>query len=90
MLRMIASRLDRMESKMDSLAEAIGAFARLEERQSGHFDAIRRVHEHQDRLEERVEKLEKFKWRSAGIATGVAATVGLAAGVLPYLTGVFG
>jgi len=79
-LHMIVSRLDRLDTKMDTMAEAVTSLARAEERIAGQAAILSRLsseliqlrREEIEPLEERVATLERCQWRMTGIATTVA------------------
>lgn len=54
-----ATRLARIEQKLDRLGEGMERLARIEERQTAHLDRQARLEERQDGLDKRVSELEK-------------------------------
>lgn len=49
----------RIEDKLEKLADAVVALARVEERQDNHFREINRLRKGQDKHEERIASLEQ-------------------------------
>lgn len=85
MLHMIVGRLDRLDNKMDTMAEAVTSLARAEERIAGQAAILARLgnelaelrREEIDPLESRVATLERCQWRMTGIATTIAGGVAM-------------
>lgn len=75
-LKMLVVRLDRLDSKMDAMAQAVTALARIEERVASHIVGMQRMGKQIDDIEERVAELEKGQWKMTGIASAIAAIAG--------------
>ena len=72
----LIGRLDRLETKVDNLNEALVLLARVEERSNiQHHWNERQSGVHAD-LYHRIEALEKFQWRIAGALLIVAIVAG--------------
>lgn len=54
-----ATRLARIETKLDRLGEGLERIARIEERQTAHLDRQARLEERHDAMDKRVGELEK-------------------------------
>lgn len=52
-------RLERIEAKLDKLADAMSTMARIEERMERHYDGMNRLGERVDKLDLSVHELEK-------------------------------
>jgi len=75
LVNMIVSRLDRLDGKMDTLAEAMATQARIEERLANQTIGMKYLEEDIEKLESRTTRLERFHWKTVGVATSVA-TIG--------------
>ncbi len=81
-------RISRMEDKLDRMAEAITALARMEERLASHMDGMQRLSNRIDKMddrlgaiERRIDELEQSKVRFATLVGVVSGAAGLLAPV---------
>ncbi len=67
-------RLIRVETKLDTV---------IESKTTDHAELVKDIADHEARLR----LLEKMWWRTAGVASGIGALVGVGAGVVTKLVG---
>lgn len=77
MLALLISRMDRMEGKVDKLADAITALARVEERLANYTQDTRNLVQALSKMDERVRTLEQNKWKQAGAISVVAISMSI-------------
>lgn len=75
--KIIVSRLDRQEEKLDSLTQAITSLARVEERMASGTDRMDGHARDIANLRTRLEELERLRWKVAGAMVLASALGGL-------------
>lgn len=77
-----ATRLARIETKLDRLGEGLERIARIEERQTAHLDRQARLEERQDGIDKRVGELEKDRHQATPLIGMLKAAAIAAIGAL--------
>ncbi|WP_029681210.1 MULTISPECIES: hypothetical protein [unclassified Thioalkalivibrio] len=73
----VLDRMNKLDAKVDQMAEAITNLARVEERMSNGADRMNGHAREIKDLRERVQELEKLRWKAAGAMVLASALGGL-------------
>lgn len=81
------ARFNRLETKIDSMNDAITTLARIDERMLAHIETARRLGNRLDELEPRIASLELSKARFSGWMIGIATASGSISAAVTKLLG---